>query len=45
VASLALGRVIGQGAIAPSTKVQAHSAALPLDLAEYALRIVLEVGS
>jgi hypothetical protein len=38
VASLALGRVIGQWAIAPSTKVQAHPAALPLGLARYALR-------
>ena len=37
VASLALGRVIGQWAIAPSTKVQAHPAALPLGLARYAL--------
>jgi hypothetical protein len=45
VASLALGRVIGQWAIAPGTEVEAHSAALPLGLARYVLRIVLEVGS
>ena len=38
VASLALGPVIGQGAIAPGTEVEAHPAALPLDLATYALR-------
>jgi hypothetical protein len=37
--------VIGQGAIAPGTEVEPHPAALPLDLARYALRIVLEVGS
>jgi hypothetical protein len=38
VASVALGRVIGQWAIAPGTEVEAHPAALPLDLARYALR-------
>jgi hypothetical protein len=46
VASLALGRLSVIGAIAPATGVEAHPAALPLDLATYALRrIVLEVGS
>jgi hypothetical protein len=38
VASLALGRVLGHWAIAPGTEVEAHPAALPLDLATYALR-------